>query len=260
MVFIFCYKTDFEAIWLYNELRAEPDIDVKILFAEDLYEARNWNLRINNDGAGASVMLPGGNIINTKNVTLFLNRVQFINHPFWKKLDGAEKDYFVQEWNAFLLAWLKAFEPVLLNKPVPNGLAGFNATTLKWKILAAQTGFTINEEKFSSSTTTVASLYTPETGKSTKSVLVFNDTVFAAIELAGLSKAAMQLAATTHCKLLEISVEKNNRNAYCFVSANPFASLSKYGINFLNAFINTSMTKQNKFSNLLKQKALYPLT
>lgn len=236
MFFLFCSKTDIEATWLYDQVTANHDIDAEILFVEDLYDCRNWHLRVSDDISFAEVILPGGRKINTGNVTLFLNRVNSVHHPFWEKKELIERQYFQQEWNAFLLGWLKAFEAVLVNKLSPTSFSGFSGTSLRWSLMAHKAGFVVKPQSYLSDDKDMTCIFTPNISKRTKSLLVFNKKVYCSMELARFSDECLNLAAHCHCNLLEVYVEKRGNGQYKFITANSLPAFSKYSQSFIRAF------------------------
>ncbi len=236
MFFLFCSKTDSEAIWLYNQVGRSNDIDAEILFVEDLQDCRDWHLRINNETSFAEVKLPGGRKINTQNVTLFLNRVSKINNSFSNKDDLAETQYFQREWNAFLLSWLKAFESVLVNRVSPTSFSGFASTSLHWSLMAHKAGFVVKPQSYLSDSVHIQSLLVPNISKRAQSVLVYNKKVYCNIDLAKLAAKCLSLAAACHCKLLEIFVEKKISGEYKFITANSLTAFRIYSQSFIQAF------------------------
>ncbi len=250
MFFLFCSKTDREAIWLYSQICRSNNFGTEILFVEDLYDCKDWHLRLSNELSFAEVTLPNGTKINTQNVTLFLNRVNSINHPFWKMKEISDQQYFQQEWNAFLLGWLKAFEAVLVNKLSPTSLSGFAGTSLRWSLMAHKSGFATKPQSYLSDDRDAEAIFTPNISRRAQSLLVYNKKVFCNITLAGLSQQSLKLAASCHCNLLEIFVEKKATGGHKFISANTLPAFSKYSPSFVQSFECSIM----KAESLLREK------
>lgn len=237
MFFLFCSNKDLEAIWLYDQIAYGNAAEAEILFVEDIYSCEDWHLRINDHKSFAGVKLPTGKEISTENVTKFLNRVNVVSHPFWEKKDLKENQYFQQEWNAFMLGWLKAFDPVLINKASPASLSGFSASTIKWAQIAFNAGFSINKLKFcSDNREDLDNTFFTKLSPLAESLLVYNRKVYCKLSLAGLSKKCLQLAIACNCNLLEVFVEKDSSGCYKFATASNFPAFSKYERNFVSEF------------------------
>jgi len=232
MFFLFCSKYDQEAIDLYWRIVQCEAIEANVLYVEDLYAASEWELMINDHASFAKVKLPNGKLISTENVTIFLNRVHSIHHSYWKKLDETEQNYFYQEWNAFLTGWLKAFEQMLINRPYPNMLTGYNCLSLTWSILAAKAGFRVKPQHYCSKDFHTLS----EQNDVDHSILVFNNKVFGHKGSMHLAEACINLAKSVSCNLLEIFIEKKENGKYHFISATSSPSFSKYSEKFIELF------------------------
>ncbi len=235
MFVIFCNKEDMEAAWLYEQLTTDPKADIEILFIEDLYYCKDWKLKINDQLSFAQVTLANGRIISTKNVTLFLNRVNIISHPFWKMKDLADQLYFEQEWNAFLLGWLKAFEAVLINPVNPYCLSGYSGNSIATSLLAYKAGFKIKEQEYSLNDENIDHLYFQNIDAGTASILVYNKKSYCSISLSSLAEQCLNLASLCHCNLMEIFIEKERNGEFIFLTANSLPAFSKYAHSFVNA-------------------------
>jgi hypothetical protein len=174
---------------------------MEMLYAEDLYDCKDWYLRLSDKLDFAEVTLPNGRVINTKNVTFFLNRVSRLVHPSRDNKDIIKQQYFQQEWNAFLLGWLKAFEPVLVNKLSPASFSGFSGTPLSWSLTAYKAGFHIKPQSYLSDERGIAALFVSRVSQRAQHLLVYGQKVFCNITLAHLSKPCLQLADRCHCNL-----------------------------------------------------------
>ncbi|MEP7253781.1 MAG: hypothetical protein ABI683_15415 [Ginsengibacter sp.] len=236
MFLLFCSKTDLEAIWLYKKLTAKIDFDSEILFAEDLYDCKGWMLRVNNSMSFAEVVSPAGRKINTENVTLFINRVNNLNHPFWAKKEVSERQYFHQEWNAFLLGWLQAFQPVLINKISPTSFSGFGGSPLRWSLMARKAGFILKPQSYLSASKNIEYLFTSQVSKRSRSLLVYRRKVYCDLDLAGLSGKCLRLASVCECDLLEVFVEKKRDGHFKFITATSLPAFSKFSQSFVQAF------------------------
>ncbi len=245
MFFLFCSKKDSEAIWLYNQLSWHGDADTEILYVEDLYDCKDWHLRVSNELSFAGVTLPNGKKITTQNVTYFLNRVNSISHPCWEKKELMEQQYFQQEWNAFLLGWLKAFESVLVNNVSPVSLSGFSGTSLRWSLLAHKAGFVVKPQSYLPGNINMTSIFVPNIPGRAQSLLVYNKKVYCNIAIARISEQCLRLAASCHCNLLEVFVDKKSNGSYKFITANSLPAFSKYSQSFVQAFRLSMMKAQD---------------
>lgn len=253
MVLIYCSRCDAEALWLFGQLETMNDLDVEIFYVEELYECKNWELRVNDCDSFASVTLPNGRTVSNRDVSFFLNRVMYVSHPFWKKMDKTECDYFHQEWNAFMLGWLQCFESVLINRPLPGYLAGYSPAQLTWQIIARRSGFNIKPQYFSSDLNDLPRLKNGAIPPNITRILVFNHKVFANKFQAELARACIELSKVANCGLMEVCVNEDG-GKYYFISASVVPAFSLHSVSFIRAlrgFVFNTIEKEIEESVLL---------
>jgi len=143
MIFVFCEVFDAAALWTADRLHGRG-YEVAVVTAPALEAATRWEHRISSSGAASvEIELADGRRLSSREPVGVLNRLAFVPTARLDALGGADRDYAVQEMNAFFLSWLHALPGPVLNRPKPQGLGGNWRHPSAWAVLAGRAGLSL---------------------------------------------------------------------------------------------------------------------
>lgn len=115
---------DAAAPWIASGLTRRLD-ELVWLPASALAAAETWSHRVEPDGrASTQVRFPDGREIDSRRVTGVVNRLRLPPGARTERARPADREYVMQEWWAFTMAWLASFECPVINPATANGLSG----------------------------------------------------------------------------------------------------------------------------------------
>jgi len=180
MYLILCSSSDASALWAHNGLQCMGVSPIVLLTPETLSGMNFWEHRVGNSGTRTSFSSPGYGI-SDHTLKGVLNRLTGPPQTVFSQVAPDDRDYGLQELNAFYLSWLSSLSCPVFNPATPQGLAGrwFHASELV--ILAHQAGLATPDYRQSAADP-------PERGFQPlapmaapgKRVIVFEDEVFGA--------------------------------------------------------------------------------
>jgi hypothetical protein len=131
MFLVLCASSDVPALWAYNGLQAMGLGPISLLTPEMLGAMGAWEHYVGNDGSRISFRSDGYGI-SDHNLKGVLNRLMGPPQTIIPQVVPADREYALQELNAFYLSWLSSLSGPVLNPATPQGLAGrwFHASEL----------------------------------------------------------------------------------------------------------------------------------
>lgn len=131
---------DAAAPWMASQLKERIE-DLVWLPASSLAAATSWSHHVEPDGrAWTRVRWAHGREIDSREVTGVVNRLRLPPQGKTERVTGADKDYVMQEWWAFTVAWLASLECPVLNPAMMTGLSGAPIHPLDVFVEAADCG------------------------------------------------------------------------------------------------------------------------
>ena len=140
MWLVLCHTDDLAALWAWEGLRRRGLEPLELVTAEVLSCALHWNHLVGAEGASVEIQLAGGRRIASGEVRGALNRLQTVPIPFWRSAEEKDRDYVLQELNAFYTSWIYSLPGRVLNPASASGLCGTWRHRSAWTRLAVQAG------------------------------------------------------------------------------------------------------------------------
>jgi hypothetical protein len=234
---LFCGPNDLPALWAYEGLKKRGLEPLELVTEDQLGIGCRWLQRIDDRGTTADLMLTDGRRISAAQTRGTLNRLMGIPCTFQLLAQAEDRDYAIQEFTAFLLSWLAALPPPILNAATAQGLSGTWRRETEWIWLAASAGLGVSHYTVSThrSVNTMADEQPGMPTESAKHTLfVVADRVIGQAPqhiLAGCRQLA-RMAGTT---LLGITFTKTAQGDWTFRGANPWPDLRTGGDALLDA-------------------------
>lgn len=235
MFAILCSSSDVAALWTYEGLRSMGLRPLSLLTTEML-AASAWHHRVGNNGSAVSLRLGQDYGISDHTLRGVLNRLMGPPGEIMRQVAPADRDYALQELNAFYLSWLNALSCPVLNPATPQGLPGrwFHASELV--MLAHHAGLVTPAYRLSGDDPVEAGfrpLAPPNTP--VKRIIVLGDEVFGAHAPAALRKRCCYLAKLCRTPLLGIDFYSTRASQWTFSHATPLPDLQVGGVPLLHA-------------------------
>jgi len=136
MLIIVANRQDQTAIWLARRWQSHNAV---VLTAADL-SVRGWRHYFPPASESRAVV---GQEVDPGKIKGVLTRMGGVYEQELPHITPADRSYAASEMNAFLLAWLSSLTCPVLNRPVPNCLAGSDWRPEQWVRLAAQLGIPV---------------------------------------------------------------------------------------------------------------------
>ena len=133
-------RTDPDGAWLTHGLQAKGLDPLLHLTTDDLVEGATWAHTVGEDGAAFTVRLADGTTIRSEQIAGVVNRIGYITPAHVIDVVDADREYVLQELNAFFMSWLASVQAPVLNPPTARGLAGAWRPRSEWAHLASQAG------------------------------------------------------------------------------------------------------------------------
>ena len=206
MILILCEDSDCSALWAADALHTRG-LSPIVLSDSDLAMVRGWRHTVGAEGVDFELHLQSGYRVNGREVRGVLNRLAFLPRAWASRIGGADKDYAVQEMQAFYLSWLHALPGKSLNPPSPQGLCGNFRHPSAWTALACRAGLPVSRFRQTCRDDPTAFWQTPMEPDAAL-VLVLGQKVFGPDFLVrSHRRACLQLALDSGCPLLGIRFE-----------------------------------------------------
>ena len=226
MYLVLCYDWDVPGLWAYQKLRNIGLAPIELVTAARLALAKTWEHRLGHEGVYLKISLHDGRIFDSSDVRGVLNRLTTVPQDFISRAVAEDREYVSAELSAFYLSWLSALERVI-NRPMPQGLAGSWRHRSEWALLAAKAG--LNTPLYRQSSTS-----RPEDGyrsfassdKTVTNVIVLQNELFGSPVSPEIGEACRKLAASAETDLLGVELFDSGDGALTFAHATPFPDLT----------------------------------
>jgi hypothetical protein len=124
MFLILCSSSDVPALWAYNNLTAMGLAPLSLLTTEMLSSAPSWEHYVESTGSRVSLKFGGGYGVSDHTLRGIINRLTGPPQQIVQQVAPADREYALQELNAFYLSWLSSLACPVLNPATPQGLPG----------------------------------------------------------------------------------------------------------------------------------------
>jgi hypothetical protein len=237
MYLILCSSSDVSALWAYNALQAMGLAPISLLTPEMLSSSAAWEHHVGNAGSGVSLQL-GGYGISDHTLKGVLNRLMGPPQVMIPQVAPADRDYALQELNAFYLSWLNALSCPVLNPATPQGLPGRWFHMSELVMLAHKAGLVTPTYRQSGADPIEAGFQPLAPAQATlKRVLVLRDEVFGAEVPAPLREFCCKMAKLCRTPLLGIDFYETAESEWTFSYATPLPDLQVGGSDFLHSLL-----------------------
>lgn len=238
MFLILCSSSDASALWASEGLRALGLGPLFLLTTEMFSSAVTWEHRVGNGGATLSLQLGGGYGISDHTLKGVLNRLTGPPLGVIHQVASADRDYALQEMNAFYLSWLKSLSCPVLNPATPQGLPGRWFHISELVMLAHQAGLTTPTYRQTGSDAAEAG-FRPLAPAQTlvQRVVVLCDEVFGAELPAQVRERCCNLAKVCRTPLLGVDLYATADDPWTFSHATPLPDLHVGGMRLLQGLV-----------------------
>ncbi len=235
MYVILCASSDVSAFWAHNGLQSMGIGPIVLLTPEALSSMESWEHRVGNSNTRTSFRSAGYGI-SDQSLRGVINRLMGPPQTVFSQVAPGDREYALQELNAFYLSWLSSLSCPVFNPATPQGLAGrwFHASELV--LLAHQAGLmapTYRQSPFDppeAGFQPLAPMHAP-----VQRVIVFEDAVFGAEIPPGLREACCSFAKSCRTPLLGIDFFQTPESPWTFSHATPVPDLQAGGVPLLKA-------------------------
>lgn len=138
-IVVLCDLADLAALWAARGLSARG-YGVEVISAPLLASALSWEHRLGHEPASLAITLHGGRRLTSDQPIAVLNRLTVVPRERLDAVAGPDRDYALQELQAFFLSWLHALPGPVVNRPSPQALSGHWRHPSQWSLLAAEAG------------------------------------------------------------------------------------------------------------------------
>jgi len=227
MILVLCEEADVSALWAADGLRRRG-LSPTLLTGIDLASVRVWKHMIGAAGTEIELRFESA-VLHGREVRGVLNRLSFLPRAWLNRIGGPDRDYAVQEMQAFYLSWLHTLAAPKLNPPAPQGLCGNMRHPSAWVAMAAGSGLPVRSFRQSSDDDPAAAWLTPA-DPATSTVFVVGVEVVGLDLLVGPHRAAcLRLANAAGCPLLGIDFAPDADGVWRMISASVIPDLTRGG-------------------------------
>lgn len=142
MWLVLCESGDASARWAFEGLKARGLAPLVLVPSQDLAFAR-WEHRVGAEGTGLVVTLQDGRVLRHEELAGALNRLLYVPQESLMLIAPPDRDYVLQELNAFYMSWLHGIDGPVLGLPTPQSLCGRVRHVSEWSWLAARAGLRV---------------------------------------------------------------------------------------------------------------------
>jgi hypothetical protein len=232
MWLVICDDGDAAAEWMYAGLRKRSSDSVVLLEGSTLARVERWDHEIGHGRAACALSLHDGQRVCTDAVTGTVNRLRVLPFADAQRVSAEDREYGLQEWNAFFISWLESLPSPVYNAVSPQGLSGKWRTSAEWAILAARAGLLVDDALLDASR--IAPVAEDDTPNAV-SFIVAAGAVFGRAGYAALSAGCRRLASMAGCAILGVTFRLDQRGRARFHSATPHPDVRHGGESLLDA-------------------------
>lgn len=139
MYLVLCEAGDPAGPWIQRGLEVRGVGEVALVRSPELAWA-SYRHEVGRGGTDLRIGLPGGRVLHLDAIQGTVNRLVTVPGDAATTIRAPDRDYVLNELNAFHLSWLSALRGPVLNRPSVNGLGGRARHLSEWVWLAAQAG------------------------------------------------------------------------------------------------------------------------
>ena len=148
---ILAHVGDETALRVCAMLRARHGAEgIKLVSAEELALAPYWAHRFEDTRVTTKVRLSDGSSLDSADIGVIFNRLLTLALPQFASANEGDRDYAIQEMNAFFLSWLASLPCPLINAPTSMSLNGPVRSYAEWLLLASKAGLPVRGYHFTS--------------------------------------------------------------------------------------------------------------
>jgi hypothetical protein len=141
MAIVICDTGDVAALWAIGELQARG-VPITLVTAPAIEHAQRWTHRVGTV-MQSELLMADGTLLASATAEPILNRLSYAPTTHLARIAGADYEYAAQEMHALLLSFLHAWPGVVVNRPTPQGLAGYVCHPSHWLARARTAGLPI---------------------------------------------------------------------------------------------------------------------
>lgn len=223
MILVICDEADRSAFWAADVLKRHGLSPILITGA-DLANVESWRHTVGRTGADCEIRFANGWCFHTSETKGVLNRLACVPWQWQRRVGGDDRDYALQEMNAFYLSWLYTLRGPIFNKPTPQGLCGNMRHPSAWTALGGRVGLPVRPFRQSSEDNAPTVWWGADSSLSGNLVYVVGSRVIGPQFLVGsYREACLRLAAAAGIGLLGIDFESDGEGSWrmCGASVAP---------------------------------------
>jgi len=142
MILILCDEEDSSALWAAEALKLRG-LEPMLLTGSNLAAVKQWHHTIGAMGVYCEIYLNNGIRLRSHEIKAVINRLPYVPSAWIRSIGGNDREYAIQEMQAFYLSWLHSLPCPKLNAPTPQGLCGNWRHPSVWTTLAVQAGLPV---------------------------------------------------------------------------------------------------------------------
>jgi hypothetical protein len=225
-----CYPDDAAALWAIAGLRRRGLVPLEAVNPYALICSRHIVHEIRGGEPRTTFTLPDGRTIDSDHVQGVLNRVTGLPLEHLDGAGGTDALYAAQEFHALVLSILHGLGHRVINRPSPQGLAGYLRPRGEWVALAGRAGF--QTAGYREGRDKDESLPPPGT---THGVIVLDEQVHGSALPRPVSDSCVRLRQLAGTRLLGIDLVEGLSGTWWFRAASPVPDLRLGGNTLLDA-------------------------
>jgi hypothetical protein len=238
MYLALCSTLDIPAQWAYQHLAA-AGLDIRLVTAEMLESATQWEHQVDSRTDSISFALPHGQVIRGTDIQGVLNRLMTPSQNLMGRVVPADRDYALQEVSAFYLSWLNSLACPMLNRPTPQGLAGRWFHLSELSLFAHQAGLASFTYRHTGNTAPEAGYQSSPDLKKSAQVVILDNEIFGANLPAAVGDGCRNLARLLRTRLLGIDFTSTPQDPWTFCFASPVPDLQLGGVRLIEGLART---------------------
>ncbi len=238
MYLALCSTLDIPGQWAYQGLAA-CGIDIRLVTAEMLESATQWEHRVDSRTDSISFALPNGQVIHGADNQGVLNRLMTPSQNLMGRVVPADRDYALQEMSAFYLSWLNSLHCPMVNRPTPQGLAGRWFHLSELSLFAHQAGLAALPYRQTGNVAPEAGYQPSPDLQRTTQVIVLDNEIFGANVPSAVGDGCRNLARLMQTRLLGIDFTSTPQTPWTFCFASPVPDLQLGGIRLIESLART---------------------
>ncbi len=140
MYFVLADPGDEAAHWAAQGLRDRGLNPLEFITPAMLVRSPGWEHRVGTEGTRTSILLPGGQRLESHSAKGVLNRIPYLPVELFEGGRQEDRQYAQQEFTALLMSALSGLTCPVLNRPTAQGSGGSWRHRSEWIMFAARAG------------------------------------------------------------------------------------------------------------------------